>query len=220
MTQKEYVNLERAMQELHARRNSILREPLALCIALTPLILMTLLVFVPLLNVAESVAGKAITCTVMGLVFSIPVILLIRYAVIRRKIDRRLQEVQPVIIRSTLGSKHEEELVKHEGVHFVPVRRRHTPFSYFEDDPREYKAGYWHDLNVLYFPEGRFVPPDRTFIWSKEYAMTAKGLFLYARPGDEFYLLIGQRLQGKPKREILLACPVKLFRWEESEVVN
>lgn len=220
MTQKEYMNLERAMQELHARQDFAVKEHLMLAVIPFAPFLIYVFVFIALLNAVDDVLAKVVLWTIMGLLLALPAYHLIRYALAKKQSKQRLQEIQPVVVRSKLGSKHEQELVKHEGVHLVPLRRRRTMFSYIEDDPREYKAGYWYDWFVLYFPEGRFVPPYKTFTWSKDFSMTNKGLFLYAEPGDEFYLLIGQSLQGKPKREILLACPAKLFRWEESEVVN
>ena len=218
MTQKEYVNIERAMQELRARQDFALKERRMLAILPFAPFLIYIFVFIALLNASDDIISNVILWIIMGLLLALPAYHLIRYAVGKKKSQARLQEIQPIVVRSKLGSKHEQELVKHEGVHPIPLRRRQTVFSYIEDDPREYKRGYWYDWFVLYFPEGRFVAPFKTFTWSKDYGMTGKGLFLYAQPGDEFYLLIGQSLQGKPKREVLLACPTKLFRWEESEI--
>lgn len=217
MTQKEYVNLERAMQELYARQAFTLKELwLGGLIIATPALLY-IPIFAVLLNVTEGTLSAVIVWSVLGLLIALPAGFLLHFALTRKKSSERMQEIQPVVMRSTLGSKHEKELVKHEGVYLVPSKRR-TLIGSVENDSREYKRGYWYDQYVMYFPEGRFLPPFKSFTWSKEYAMTAKGLFLYAQPGDEFYLLIGQTWQGKPKREILLACPAKLFRWEETEI--
>lgn len=217
MTQKEYVNIERAMQELRARQDFAAKERRLTAILVGIPALLYIPIFALIISMSESVLGNVLVGIILAAVLALPVGYFINWLLFRKKSQARLQEIQPVVVRSKLGSKHEQELVKHEGFHIAPYRKR-TMFSYIEDDPREYKRGYWYDWFVLYFPEGRFVPPFKTFTWSKDYDMTGKGLFLYAQPGDEFYLLIGQSLQGKPKREVLLACPAKLFRWEESEI--
>lgn len=216
MTQKEFVNLEKAMQEFDVQHEDAQKERRLLCLEAAIPVLIYLPIFVLLLFAADGILYTVIIWLIFGLLCTLPAWQWVDYARHRKRIEDRLKEIHPVVVRSTLSSKCEKELVKHEGSHYK--RKRYLLRSYFTDDPREYQMGYWYEWHVLYFPEGRFSAPLNTFTWSKENAMSGKGLFRYAQPGDEFYLLIGQTWYGEPKREILLACPAKLFRWEESEI--
>lgn len=215
MTQKEYVNLERAMQELRARQDFALRERRMLAILPFAPFLIYIFIFIALLNAVDDIITKVILWSIMGLLLALPAYHLIHYAVAKKKSDKRLQEIQPIVVRSTLGSKHEQELVKHDS-RYIKVRRSLS--SYFEADAREYQMGYWYEWYLLYFPEGRYSVHLDNFVWSKEHTMPGKGLFRYAEPGDEFYLLIAG--YGEPEQEILIACPAKLFRWEEAELTQ
>lgn len=216
MLQKEYINLDRVLGELQAQQDAAREEQKIVCVLSALPAPLYLFVFTVILSPVGSPLYTAIVWSVFALLCALPVWQWIAYTRSQKESEARMQALRPVVVRSKLSSKQEKELFKHEGSRYK--KRRYRLSSYFEDDPREYQMGYWYDWYVLYFPEGRFVTPCNNFPWSEEYAMTDKGLFLHAQPGDEFYLLIGQTLGGKPKREILFAYPAKLFRWEESEI--
>ena len=58
---------------------------------------------------------------------------------------------------------------------------------------------------------GDYKVPEKNYRWSKEYAMTAKGVHDLAFEGDEYYLVLSKPHSGK----ILLAYPAKYFQLEE-----
>lgn len=61
---------------------------------------------------------------------------------------------------------------------------------------------------------GDYDVPEKNYSWSKEYAMTARGVDNLAFEGDEYYLVLSKPHNGK----ILLAYNAKLFELE-SEIV-
>ena len=52
--------------------------------------------------------------------------------------------------------------------------------------------------------------PEKNHQWSKLYPLSAHGEYIYAMPGDEYYLVLSKPHSGK----ILLAYNAKLFELE------
>lgn len=215
MMQKEYINIEICMRDMYARREKDLKECLEACAAYAGLCLLYTVTVGFILFVIAEIPYAWIGYLILALPWFFPVRSFIGYVRYRKESELRLQEIHPTVIRTSLSSKQEKELVKHDS-RYIKVRRSLS--SYFEADAREYQMGYWYEWYLLYFPEGRYSVHLDNFVWSKEHTMPGKGLFRYAEPGDEFYLLIAG--YGEPEQEILIACPAKLFRWEETELTQ
>ena len=58
---------------------------------------------------------------------------------------------------------------------------------------------------------GDYEVPEKNYPWSKEYPMTAEGVYRTSFDGDEYYLVLSRPHSGK----ILLAYPAKYFTMEE-----
>ena len=67
---------------------------------------------------------------------------------------------------------------------------------------------YWCTLHFNGY--GDYKVPEKNYRWSKEYAMTAKGVHNLAFEGDEYYLVLSKPHSGT----VLLAYNAKLFELE------
>lgn len=67
------------------------------------------------------------------------------------------------------------------------------------------------DCTLLFSGYGDYEVPEKNYPWSKEYSMTAEGVYRTSMDGDEFYLVLTKPHSGK----ILLAYPAKYFALEE-----
>lgn len=61
---------------------------------------------------------------------------------------------------------------------------------------------------------GEYFVPEKNHRWSKLYPLSCKGEYIYAMPGDEYYLVLSKPHSGK----ILLAYNAKLFELESEQV--
>ena len=83
--------------------------------------------------------------------------------------------------------------------------------SEFEKGIRPRTWTPYTDCTLHFSGYGDYEVPEKNYPWSKEYPMTAEGVYHTSMDGDAFYLVLTKPHSGK----ILLAYPAKYFTLEE-----